>query len=457
MTTSRRTAFAAAAVATALVVAACGGDDDADEDTGDTGADEGTSEDESSEDDEAAEAEAVTLNFTFWGNDDRADRYAQSIEIFMEENPNIDVQQNFASWPDYWPARATEAAGDSLPDVMQMDLSYLRQYTAPGQLLALDDYVGNQLDLSGFDETLLPAAQIDGSQYGVPIGTNAFAMFYNPDVLEAAGVEQPADIQTWEEYNDFIAEAAAAGATTDDDHPIYGGADYTGTFWMFMHKLRQDGKEVFTDDGQLAFTKDDLRDWWNSMADLRESEAVYPVSRAEQLAPLGGFTVAETPSEMSWDNFIAFYTSDLGDKAPEAGLTMAPIPSDDPNNLGLFLKPSMMHSVAANTEHPEESAVLVNFLVNDPRVAEIFGTSLGLPASQTQRDSITLEGMDAQVAAYEDSIAQYLSNSPPPPVEGFGTLEENFRQIGIDLNYGSYTVDEAVDLWFSDAETTLSQ
>src|SRR5699024_10897043 len=72
----------------------------------------------------------------YWGgNDDRAGRYKQPIELFEEEYPNIDVQSNFASWDDYWPARATDAAGSSLPDVFQMDLAYLTQYGGRDQLL----------------------------------------------------------------------------------------------------------------------------------------------------------------------------------------------------------------------------------------------------------------------------------------------------------------------------------
>ena len=143
-----KTIVAAAAL---LTVAACGGDDSEPEGsaTGDGGA---------AEEEQADDQEPVTITFTWWGDDNRADLYEQSLALFAEEYPHITVNPNFSAWDDYWPARATEAAGGALPDVMQMDLSYIRQYAAPGQLLALDDYVEDQIDLSGFEDTLLPVA-----------------------------------------------------------------------------------------------------------------------------------------------------------------------------------------------------------------------------------------------------------------------------------------------------------
>lgn len=444
---TRRHWLAVAAATALLATSGCGGDDEGDaaEEPADEAGDEGE------EGDDGGEAEPVTLSLTWWGDDDRANRYEEAVDLFEAEYPHITVNTSFSAWPDYWPARATEAAGSSLPDVMQMDLSYLRQYAAPGQLLGLEAHIGEQIDTSGFEESLLSSLEIDGGLYGIPIGTNAFSLFYNPEVLDRVGVDPPAEILTWDEYNDFIVEVSEAGESADPQ--TYGAADYTNVFWIFIHWLNQNDKELFTDDGQLAITEDDMREWWNKTAELRDAGATFPRERETQLEPLGGFTVNESASEMTWDNFLAGYLFET--EAEE--LVMQPIPSDDPDNLGLFLKPSMMLSVGANTEHPEEAAMLADFLVNSPEVGEIFGTSRGLPASSTQRDGVALEGVDAQVAEYEESISEYLTQGPPPPVEGFGTLEANFLRIGQDLRLGAITVDEAVDQWFAEAEPVLNQ
>src|SRR5690349_21992699 len=114
---------------------------------------------------------------------------------------------------------------------MQFDLSYLREFNQNGQLLDLAKYVDDgSIDLSGYDETLTESGVLDGKTIGIPTSTNTFAMFQNPAVISATGAEFPDDAEyTWEDYNDFIAEASSAGVKTADGYQQYGAVDYTGT------------------------------------------------------------------------------------------------------------------------------------------------------------------------------------------------------------------------------------
>ncbi len=130
------TSIATGVAATALLTA-CGGSDG--------GGSAGTVE------------KPTVINYTWWGNDDRAERTNKAIALFNEQNPTIKVVGTFTDWAGYWQKRATEAAGGGLPDVMQWDLSYLRDYAQRNQLMDLSD-VG--IDLSGFESTLLPSGKV---------------------------------------------------------------------------------------------------------------------------------------------------------------------------------------------------------------------------------------------------------------------------------------------------------
>ncbi len=398
--------------------------------------------------------EDVTIVFNWWGNDDRADKYEEAIDLFEKEYPNITVQTGFQAWDDYWSSRNTEAAGSSLPDVMQMDLSYLRQYGSTNQLLNLDGQIGTALDVDGLDSSLLDAGKLDGSQYGIATSSNTLAMFYNPDLLEQVGVEPLEPDYTWDDLNTFITDVSAAGASMDP--VIYGSVDYTGTFWFFLQWLVQQGIEPFTEDGQLNFTREDMTEWLNTAEPIRTPvDATYPIARGTQLLPLGGFTVNETASEMSWDNFLAGYSADSGSD----NLQMLPIPSNADGEKKMFLKPSMLLSASANSEHPAAAATLIDFLINDPEVGRIFGTSKGVPAVQAQRDAMVLEegSVDARVVAYEESVAEFATEAAPLPVQGFGTIEAEFKRLGEEFAYRNITVDQFVDQWFSEAEMSVGQ
>ena len=424
MTNRPLLAAAAALCATSLTLTACGGGDDA----------------------QAGDSGPVTLTYTWWGSQDRADRMTKAIAAFEASHPDIKIKPSFSDYDGYWQKRSTEAAGGGLPDVMQFDISYLRQYAERGALLDLQE-VGDALDTSGIEDALLPSGQIEDATYGVPISTNALGLFYNPDVVARAGVQPPTADMTWEQYDAWIADVTArtGGAA-------WGGTDYTGTFWLFDMKLRQEGKQAVTDEGEIGFTKAELKEWWESTAELRSAGATVPADRATQLLPKSPFGAGVSATEFSWDNFLAGYLTDSG--APKLEIVQPPADGDES---GLFLKASMLYSIGASTEDPEAAAEFVDYMINDPEVGKIFGTSRGLPASKVQRDGMTFEGPDAQIVAYEESITDELGESPAPLAIGFGTLESTFKRLGEDINYGKVSVDDAVEEWFSEAESALQQ
>lgn len=387
----------------------------------------------------------VTITYTWWGNDDRAERTRKAIALFEKKNPDVKVNGNFTEFAGYWQKRATEAAGGGLPDVMQWDLSYLRDYAQRNQLLDLGTV---KINTDAFDTTLLPSGQIRGKTYGIPVSTNAFAVYYDPAKLKEIGVAEPAGTWTYAEYKAWLTKIGQAGGGK-----YFGGSDFTGIWWQFNIWLRQKGIDAFTGDGKLGFSRDDLRTWLNMNSDLRGTNAVVPADRSAQLKPKSPFGGNATVSENTWDNFMAGYLKDTGAKE----LKLVPIPSDDPDNLGLFLKPSMLMVASAKTKYKDAAARFIDFMVNDPEVGDIFKTSRGVPASKTQRDGTTFEGTDKAVVDYETSIGKYLKDAPEPPIVGFGTLEAAFLRVNEDLNYGKVTVEGAVDQWFKEAEDVIKQ
>ncbi|MFE6647461.1 ABC transporter substrate-binding protein, partial [Nocardioides sp. NPDC057772] len=221
----------------------------------------------------------TTLTLTWWGDDSRAEKYEEAVALFEEQNPDIDVKTSFTDWDGYWTARSTEAAGKSLPDVMQFDLSYLREYSQSGQLLDLADYTGEQIDVAGMDENLVKAGEVDGAQLGVPVATNTLALFVNTTLAKEAGVEVPAADYTWDDLNKFTADVSAAGVKSESGKQVYGGGDYVGTMWFFMTWLKQQGIEPFGEDGSFNFGEEEVVEYLELTKDLRADKAVFPAAR----------------------------------------------------------------------------------------------------------------------------------------------------------------------------------
>ncbi len=426
---SKKRAFAGVALATgaALALAGCaGGSDSADELDPD---------------------EEVTLDLAFWGNDVRAELYNEVIAAFEEEYPNITVNSTFLGYPEFWEKRQTEAAGGNLPDVMQFDYSYLRQYSENGLLLDLDPYIGGIIESDPLPENILSIGVVGGTTYGIPTSTNAWGMYTNPTLLGEVGVDEFAG-GSWDDYNSWMAEVTDASGGD-----VYGGTDWTGRIQNFEVQLRSEGSYLFSDEGEAGFDEARLAEFWESGAGIRDDGTVIGQQTLEEVAPLSGFGAALTVSELTWDNFGGGYLAELGEAYPELGLIAPPVTVEGSQDL--YLKPSMLHSIAANTEHPEASATLVNFLINSPASGEIFGTNRGLPASETALAAAELDPLSQQIADYEASIADRLGDAPPVPINGYGTLEEKFRQLGTELGFGTITVDEAVSQFFGEMDVIL--
>ena len=429
---STKRALAAVALATgaALALAGCAG---------------GTSEEAAATYDPD---EKVTLDLAFWGNDVRAGLYNEAIAAFNEEYPNITVNASFLGFPEFWEKRQTEAAGGGLPDVMQFDYSYLRQYAQNNLLLDLDPYLGEIIETEPLPENILAIGVVNDTTYAIPTSTNAWGLFTNPVVLEKVGVEEFAG-GSWSDYADWMGEVTEAGAGE-----IWGGGDYTGRIQNFELQLRSEGSQLFSEDGEPGFDEERLTEFWESGAAMRDGIA-FPQQLVEELTPLGPFDTARAASELTWDNFGAGYLGNLGEGYTELNLIEPPVTKEGTQDL--YLKPSMLHAISAKTEHPEASATLVNFLINSPQSGEIFGTNRGIPASETALEAAELDPLSQQVADYEASISDRLGDAPPVPIVGYGTLEEKFRQLGTELNFGTMSVEDAVSQFFSEMDIVLNQ
>ncbi|WP_186356600.1 sugar ABC transporter substrate-binding protein [Streptomonospora sp. PA3] len=388
---------------------------------------------------------APEIRYSWWGNAERAQMMREAIKLFEQEHPDISVTPTFSEYNTYWEKLSTQVAGGGMPDVLQMDNAYLREYSDRGVLLDLSGQEGRNLDTATLLEGLGTAGVIDGARYGVPIGGNTFSLVYAPEVFEEAGAPMPEDGWTWEEYDEALSKVSAH---TDGDP--YGASDYTGLIWVLEAQLRQEGGALFTDDGKLGFSKERLAEFWASGEDLRQDGAVVPADKAAQAQPLAPLGANLSASEFTWDNMLTRYVEES-----KLDLELAPLPTDTGDS-GQYLKPSMLLSASAQTSHPDAAAKFIDFMINDPEVAEIFGGNRGIPASRTQREAIDYTGVDQAIVDYEDSRMADLQEAPPAPPAGAGALETEFIRLSEEVHHGQMSPDEAAAEFVSFAERTLS-
>ncbi|TDC79384.1 extracellular solute-binding protein [Micromonospora sp. KC606] len=99
------------------------------------------------------------------------------------------------------------AQQNNSPDVLIVDNPVVSTLAEAGVLTTTEE---TRLDTSAMEPNLLSAGQSGGKTYGVPIGANTLALYYNKAVLAAAGVD-PASLTDWAALNAALAKVTAAG------------------------------------------------------------------------------------------------------------------------------------------------------------------------------------------------------------------------------------------------------
>ncbi|RAG86468.1 sugar ABC transporter substrate-binding protein [Streptacidiphilus pinicola] len=93
------------------------------------------------------------------------------------------------------------------PDVMLVDNPVVSTLVSAGILNKTTDL---GLDTSAIQKNIIGAGTVDGAAYGVPIGANTLALYYNKNVLKAAGVD-PASVKDWASLTAALQKVKAAG------------------------------------------------------------------------------------------------------------------------------------------------------------------------------------------------------------------------------------------------------
>jgi multiple sugar transport system substrate-binding protein len=95
----------------------------------------------------------------------------------------------------------------SAPNVLVVDNPVVSTLADGGVLNTAEDL---KIDTGAVNANILAAGQLNGKTYGVPIGANTLALYYNKSVLQAAGVDA-ASIKDWASLTAALAKVKAAG------------------------------------------------------------------------------------------------------------------------------------------------------------------------------------------------------------------------------------------------------
>ncbi|MFJ3322117.1 MULTISPECIES: extracellular solute-binding protein [unclassified Curtobacterium] len=193
---------------------------------------------------------------------------------YEKENPGkkvelvpIQAQEN-----DYYTKLALmNKAPATAPDVMYEDTFLIKADAQAGYLLPLDKYTAKWKDWSQFYDNAKQAGEgVDGKTYGIPMGTDTRALWYNKDIFKKVGLPVPWQPKTWDDvlaaaktikekdpgvipFNVYSGKPQGEASTMQGFEMLLYGADGSGNT-LYKDKKWVTGSKQFED--SLQFIKD---------------------------------------------------------------------------------------------------------------------------------------------------------------------------------------------------------
>jgi len=406
MRKSRWSPLAAVLAATLVAVAACGDDDE--------GGD--------------GDASAVEV-FTWWTGPGEGEGLAELERIFTEENPDTEFINAAVAGGGGEQARALLTnrlqAGDP-PDSFQGHAGKeLLDYIEAGQLEDLTYLYEEEGWFEVFPESLIEQVTVDGSLYSVPVNIHrANLLWFNPAVLEEAGIDEPP--ATWSEFLDQAAMLEAAGKI-----PLAIGPLWTQEHLLETVLLGELGPDAYTGlwDGSTA---------WNSPEVVAAVEVfgdVLDVSDLDQAAsdwqPQLDKIVNESAAyAVMGDWSYAYLDTNLGLTYQEEYDAVATPGSD-----GVFDWLSDSFTLPVGAEHRQAAEEWLR----------VCGSQAGQDAFNVLKNSVPAR-TDADTSLYEDYLAWNLPQWTDPetvlvPSLAHGAAASNAFKNQIEEHLGLYVGD----------------
>ncbi|MEU4688984.1 extracellular solute-binding protein [Actinoplanes sp. NPDC023714] len=158
---------------------------------------------------DAGDGAAPTGDYTVWDPYPQFDDASDWVKLLTKcgTDAGVTVKRTGYDTTDLTNKALLAAQQGNSPDVLIVDNPVVSTLADAGVLTTADEL---KVDTSAVEPNLLAAGQIGGKTFGIPIGANTLALYYNSEILEKAGVD-PASIKDWAGLTAALEKVKASG------------------------------------------------------------------------------------------------------------------------------------------------------------------------------------------------------------------------------------------------------
>ena len=386
---------------------------------------------------EATAPSKVTGDVEFWHffTDREAEVIQSVVDDFEAANPGVKV--NVKSGQDDQKMRQAISAGQAI----DVGLSYSTDQVGPlcssGDFANLASFIErDKVDLTQIPDTVLGYTSYDGVRCTMPALADVYGLYYNKDLLAAAGYTEPP--KTLAELSDMAVKLT----TFNDDGsiktlgfmPLLGYYENAEAHWAPAADA-----QWLNDDGTSAIGSSPgwtaILDWQKDLIDRLggyQKLADFQAALGQEFSAENDFQVGKVAMNIDGEYRTAF----IDDQAPDLSYGTAPIPSakgyEDSYGAGYIT--GNIVGIGKGSKNPEAAWALIKYLTTntDAQVK----LSNGLKNAPTMHDAITSPDLEVseQFQTFLDIFENPKSSTTPPSAIGseyqtiFGTHTAKWQQ-----------------------------
>jgi ABC-type sugar transport system, periplasmic component len=377
----------------------------------------------------------VTLRFSWWGGDTRAEATLKVIKQFQEKYPNITIKPEYGGSEGYNDKISTQLSAGTAPDIIQLANNMPAYYKAQGADYFVD-LKKSGFNFSKFEENYLNMrinGNIDNVQIGIPTGVASSALLYNKDLANKIGI----DLKGAKTWDDIIVAGKKVQQYDPNMYLLCMNTNYLTNLVFKPYFIQITGK-TFVDEDTKSFVmnQENLQKSLQLIQDLYKNKVVAPASYSAaypgdklQTDPnwiagkyVGGMTYISTIEVMTAANKNANY---------EVG--QLPIMKDAKLDGYMSNCPQIM-VINNKSKNVKEAASFLDYFFNDKTAMETLKTERSVPPTAEARAVLAEKGLlnpllqqSADIAMkYKGAIGdRYTDNS-----EGQAVFEQAVESIG---------------------------
>ncbi|HHY98774.1 MAG TPA: ABC transporter substrate-binding protein [Firmicutes bacterium] len=367
---------------------------------------------------------------TFWHGfgGTEGDKLTQLVDRWNKNNPDIRVEIIYIPYDQLLHKALAGLAGGETPDLLQLDLIAMPQFTRSGKVVNLDGYIENsRVDMKDFYPSLLEYDYYNGHCYALPLTTNNLGLMWNKDMFRRAGLDPEVPPRYWDELIKYAQKLNNPGKMEwGFVQATEVGVRGEGITWEYMIYLWQNRGEFMVDNySKPAFNSKEGIEALQFKVDLIHKYKVSPVRQIQ-----GGFLTGKVGMALQGPWMLQTIREQA---IVDFGTAFAPYPKDGKpaSNIG----GEHVCIIKSNPERERAAWKFLNWLISPDTMVDWF---MGTGYVPVRKSILTNPRYQKWLKDEEPKMRPFIEQQqyarPRPPIPQYAAISYAFA-VEVEKTY----------------------